>query len=259
MNLFVNARDVMPDGGRITIEVSNTRLDESYARMNLDAKPGRYLCIGITDTGKGIPAEIIDRIFDPFFTTKEPGKGTGLGLSTALTIVKSHGGFINVYSDPGRGTEFKVYLPAAESATTNQTNRINPEPPSGNGELILVADDESAVREITKRTLEAYGYKVLTASDGTEAVALFVQHRDEVRVVLTDVMMPYMDGPAAIRAIRRINPEVKVIVSSGLKANGMAVEAADAASAVFLSKPYTADNLLKVLAEVLAATNAARK
>jgi CheY-like chemotaxis protein len=254
MNLLVNARDAMPRGGTITVEAENVSIDEHYARMKLDAKASCYIRITIRDSGTGIPAKIMDRVFDPFFTTKEEGKGTGLGLATVLTIVKGHGGFINLHSEEGKGTEFKVYLPVVESTTIKEAEEVSPELSMGHGELILVADDESAVREITRDTLERFGYKVLTADDGTEAIALFAQHREEIRVVLTDVMMPYMDGPATIRAIRTLSPEVKIIVSSGLKANSKATEAANEGANSFLSKPYTADKLLNAVAEVLAAT-----
>jgi PAS domain S-box-containing protein len=252
MNLLVNARDAMPHGGRITVEASNVWIDEHYARMELDAQVGCYVCVAITDTGTGIAAGIMDNIFDPFFTTKEFGKGTGLGLSTVMGIVKSHGGFLKVSSEAGVGTEFEVYLPAAEAAMMKQANELNSEPPLGHGELILVVDDEWAVREVSKDTLETHGYKVLTASDGTEAVALFAQHGVGIRAVLMDMMMPYLDGPAAIRALRKLNPEVKIIVSSGLKVDGKPIEAASAGVNVFLWKPYTADKLLKAVANVLA-------
>src|SRR5437868_2550108 len=219
MNLCVNARDAMPQGGRLTIKAENLRLDDNYARMNLDARSGPHTLITISDTGVGIPAGVIDKIFEPFFTTKEPGKGTGLGLSTAIGIVKSHGGFITVYSEMGRGTQFKIHLPAVESEQSGQAEEAASLLPNGHGELILVVDDEAAIREIAKSTLETYGYRAFTASDGTEAIAVYAQHRDEIKAVLTDMMMPYMDGPATIRALKKLNPAVKIIASSGLNEN----------------------------------------
>ena len=248
MNFFVNARDAMPAGGKLTIKADNVHIDDNYARMNLDAKPGPFVLITIADSGVGISPHVINRIFEPFFTTKEQGKGTGLGLSTALGIVKGHGGFINVYSEPGRGTQFKIYLPAAETPFTIQAD-TSASLPVGRGELILVVDDEIAIREITKGTLEAYGYRALTAADGTEAVALYAQHKDEIKVVLTDLMMPYMDGPVTIRALQKLNPRVRIIASSGLAESGRAIEGVK----LFLPKPYTAERLLKALAEVIAA------
>ncbi len=247
MNFFVNARDAMPAGGKLTIKADNVYIDENYARMNLDAKPGPFVLITIADSGVGISPHVINRIFEPFFTTKEQGKGTGLGLSTALGIVKGHGGFINVYSEPSRGTQFKIYLPAAETPFTIQADS-SASLPVGRGELILVVDDEIAIREITKGTLEAYGYRALTAADGTEAVALYAQHKDEIKVVLTDLMMPYMDGPVTIRALQKLNPKVRIIASSGLAESGRAIEGVK----LFLPKPYTAERLLKALADVIA-------
>ncbi len=250
MNFCVNARDAMPGGGKLAIKADTLNLDDNYARMNIEAKPGRFVVITIADNGVGIAPNIINKIFEPFFTTKEHGKGTGLGLSTALGIVKGHGGFINVYSEVGRGTQFKIYLPAVETPFSVQTES-SASAPVGRGELILVVDDEMAVREITKGTLEAYGYRALTAADGTEAVALYAQHKDEIRVVLTDVMMPFMDGPATIRALQKMNPQVKIIASSGLAENARTVDAAFTAVKIFLPKPYTAEKLLNALAEII--------
>jgi len=250
MNFCVNARDAMPNGGKLTIKADNVEIDDNYARMNLEAKAGRFVQISIADSGVGIPTNIINRIFEPFFTTKEHGKGTGLGLSTALGIVRSHGGFINVYSEPGRGTQFRMHLPAVD-AGFKAVEDLTTSPLAGRGELILLVDDEIAIREIAKATLEAYGYRALTAADGTEAVALYAQHKDEIRVVLTDMMMPYMDGLATIRALQKLNPQVKIIASSGLTENAGAFEAGNAGVKTFLSKPYTAGKLLEALAEVL--------
>ncbi|HXI89508.1 MAG TPA: response regulator, partial [Blastocatellia bacterium] len=238
--------DAMPAGGKLTIKADNVSIDDNYARMNLEAKPGRFVLITIADSGMGISPKIINRIFEPFFTTKELGKGTGLGLSTALGIVKSHGGFINVYSEPARGTQFKIYLPAAESPFAVGAD-ASASLPVGRGELILVVDDEIAIREITKGTLEAYGYRALTAADGTEAVALYAQHKDDIKVVLTDLMMPYMDGQVTIRALQKLNPNVRIIASSGLAENSRSI----AGAKLFLPKPYTAERLLNALAEVI--------
>jgi PAS domain S-box-containing protein len=250
-NLVINARDAMPQGGKIIIEAQNISIDDNYAQMNPEAKPGPYVCLTVSDTGAGIPEEIMSRIFDPFFTTKESGKGTGLGLATVMTIVKSHGGFLNVYSELGRGAEFRVYLPAAEVTLSGQSAASISELPRGNGELILVVDDEVAVREVTRSTLETYGYRVLLAADGAEAVALFAQHREEIGLVLTDTIMPYMDGPATIQAIRRLRPDIKVILSSGLQSEHKEEEAGRAGAQAFLAKPYTAETLLHTLAELL--------
>ncbi|HEU4834607.1 MAG TPA: PAS domain S-box protein [Pyrinomonadaceae bacterium] len=251
MNLCVNARDAMPEGGSISIKAENIYVDENYARMHLEAKPGRFVVITVTDTGPGMTAEVQSRIFEPFFTTKEMTKGTGLGLSTALTIVKSHGGFINVYSELHKGSQFSVYLPALETPGLVDAAAAQTDLPLGHGELILVVDDEESIREITRGTLETFGYRVLTASDGTEALALYADKKNEIAVVLTDMVMPFMDGPATIRALMRMNPGVRIIAASGLGTGMHAGEGTLEGVTVFLNKPYTAEKLLKTLAEVL--------
>jgi two-component system, cell cycle sensor histidine kinase and response regulator CckA len=251
MNLCVNARDAMPGGGQLTLRAENIVLDENYARMHLEAAPGKYVTITVMDTGVGIPPDTLNKIFEPFFTTKEMGEGTGLGLSTALTIVRSHGGFFNVYSEVGKGSQFAICLPAIELGSAVQSERERPQLPEGHNELILVVDDEEAIREITKGTLETFGYRVLTAGDGTEAIALYAANKDEVKVVLTDMMMPFMDGPATIRALQKLNPGIKIIAASGLAANEKAAEAASAGVKTFLPKPYTAERLLTALATIL--------
>jgi PAS domain S-box-containing protein len=252
LNLCVNARDAMPNGGTLTVEIENCVLDEHYASMNSAAKPGRYVQISVTDSGTGIPRSIIDKIFEPFFTTKEMGKGTGLGLSTVMAVIKSHEGFVNVYSEPGKGTTFRVYLPAAEvpaEAQKKLTRRITS--PRGNGETVLVIDDEASILTITSQTLQAFGYRVLTASDGAEAVAVYATHANEIAIVLTDMMMPVMDGTATIHALVRINPAIKIVAASGLDASGTVVRVSEPNVKHFLTKPYTAGVLLTTLRAAL--------
>jgi CheY-like chemotaxis protein len=251
MNLCVNARDAMPDGGILSISAENIFIDESFAHINIEARVGRYIVIAVTDTGTGIPPKIMDRIFEPFFTTKEQGKGTGLGLSTALGIVKSHGGFINVYSEAGKGTTFKVYLPAI---TATETQKAEPyrELATGHGELILAVDDEDQIRDITSSALKTHGYRVLTASNGLEAIALYEQNRDEIKLVIMDMMMPVMDGLAGIQELRKLNPELKIIAASGLTEKDKLTKAAGTVNA-FLPKPYTTGRLLRTINEVLSA------
>ena len=248
MNLVVNARDAMPNGGTLSISAENFFIDENYARMQLEAKVGPYILITVVDTGVGMSAEIKERIFEPFFTTKELGKGTGLGLSTVMGIVKSHGGFVNVYSEIGKGTQFQVYLPAVETMETLVERKQNPSP--GNGELILVVDDEAAIREATKTSLETYNYKVLTASDGIEAIALYAEHRDRITLVVVDMLMPAMDGSTTIRTLQKINPQIKIIATSGL-ASKEHLDLVDTGVKTFLSKPYTAQDLLQSITKVL--------
>jgi len=249
MNLCVNARDAMPCGGCLTISAENLAVDENYARMHLEAKVGPYTVITVTDTGVGIAPEILERIFEPFFTTKELGKGTGLGLSTAIGIVKSHGGFVNVYSEVGRGTSFKVYLPAVQETEVQLTQEL--EPLIGKGELILVVDDEPGIQEITKTSLEAYNYKTLIAGDGIEAIALYAQNRHQISAVLMDMMLPSLDGITAIRTLQKIDPKVKIIATSGLMSSSKLAEASDAGAKVFLAKPYTVKELLLTLQKLL--------
>ncbi|MBD2089838.1 response regulator [Microcoleus sp. FACHB-1515] len=250
MNLCVNARDAMPNGGTLSIHAENFVVDENYARMNLDAKVGSYIVVILSDTGTGISPEIIDRIFEPFFTTKEVGKGTGLGLSTVIGIVKSHGGFINVTSAIGEGTTFRVFLPAVNIAEPAEIQEA--EIPLGQGELILIVDDEASIREISQTSLEAYNYQVLTAHDGIAAIALYAQHQNEISAVVVDIMMPIMDGITVIRTLRKINPNVKIIAVSGLaSSNQLAVETLGIQT--FLAKPYTAQELIKTIHEVVKA------
>jgi signal transduction histidine kinase/ActR/RegA family two-component response regulator len=249
MNLCVNARDAMPDGGTLSISAENVFIDQNHAKMNFDAQVGPYIVITVADTGTGIPPEILDRIFEPFFTTKEIGKGTGLGLSTVIGIIKSHGGFVKVYSEVGRGTQFKVYLPEAEVDQITPVEDL--ELPTGKGELILVVDDEAAIRDITKTSLETYNYRALTASDGIEAIALYAEHRQEISVVLTDMMMPSMDGATTIRTLRKIEPHVKIVAVSGLVSKEKLAQVASIGVKTFLPKPYTTKELLTTLHEVL--------
>lgn len=251
MNLCVNARDALPSGGSITIKAENVYVDENYARMHLEAKPGRFVVITVADTGTGMPPDVLSRIFEPFFTTKDMTKGTGLGLSTALTIVKSHGGFVNVYSEPGKGSQFAIYFPSQELEDHAVLGLPETDLPIGHGELILVIDDEEAIRQITASTLETFGYKVLLASDGTEAIPLYAQRRDEIAVVITDMLMPFMDGPATIRALLKMNRNVRIIAASGLTGGHKPGEAALEGVKMFLAKPYTAEKVLKAIAEVL--------
>ncbi|MEW6491591.1 MAG: PAS domain-containing protein [Cyanobacteriota bacterium] len=249
MNLCVNARDALPDGGTLTIAAKNLFLDEQSARLHLNAKVGPYLVVTVSDTGTGIPPEILDRIFEPFFTTKELSKGTGLGLSTVMGIVKSHGGFVNVSSQLGQGTAVEVYLPALNKTCTSTAEVL--ELPTGNGELVLVVDDEAAIRQMTRTCLESYSYRVLTATNGIEAIAHYTQYREDISVVLVDLMMPVMGGATTIHALEKINPQVKIIAVSGLPSNQAVVEVDGSSVKAFLPKPYTAQALLQILQEVL--------
>ncbi|MEN9520008.1 MAG: hypothetical protein RLZZ381_2596, partial [Cyanobacteriota bacterium] len=252
MNLVVNARDAMPQGGKLTITAENCLLDANFTRLHLDAQVGSYALITVADTGVGIPAEIIERIFEPFFTTKEIERGTGLGLSTLIGIVKSHGGFVEVVSNTksqSRGTQFKVFLPASETAESDpeETETI----PPGNGELILVVDDESPILLVTKATLETYNYRVLTANNGIEAIALYAQNQAAIELVIMDIIMPSMDGKTAIQILKTMNSEAKIIAVSGLVSDQEIVAEVNGSIEAFVAKPYSNNDLLKAINEQL--------
>ena len=251
MNLVVNARDALPSGGRLQVEARNTQIDENYARMQPDARPGPYVVISFEDTGNGIPPGVLSKIFEPFFTTKEIGKGTGLGLSTALGIVRSHGGFLSVYSEIGKGSCFKIYLPAVVSESRAEESTDGNAYPQGHGELVIVVDDEAAIREIIKVTLENNGYRVAIANDGTEAVAKFATQNRKVHVVMVDLMMPFMDGISTIRALQKMDPAVRFIAISGLMDHARISQLKEVGDVHFLAKPFTTEQVLKLLGEVL--------
>lgn len=248
MNLCLNARDAMPQGGKLQILAQNLFIDDNYAKMHTQAKVGSYILLTVADTGEGIPNELLDKIFEPFFTTKEFGQGTGLGLSTVMGIIKGHGGFIDVSSSV-EGTKFKVYLPAVETTTTHTQPEV--EIQSGYGEWVLVVDDEPAVRDITKASLEKNNYKVITASDGIEALALYAQHKDKITAAIIDMMMPNMDGATTISTLQKMNPLLSIIAVSGATSEQVP-PSKNSKQAAFLPKPYTAQQLLKTLHTAIA-------
>ncbi|MEH2105105.1 PAS domain-containing hybrid sensor histidine kinase/response regulator [Nostoc sp.] len=248
MNLAVNARDAMPNGGKLSISATKVFIDENYARMHIGATVNTYVKITVADTGVGIHSEIIDRIFDPFFTTKNVGKGTGLGLSILMGIINSHGGFVEVASQVGIGTKFQVYLPSKEGSISQVVDEI--ELPIGQGELILVVDDEVAITQIAKVTLETYNYEVLTAQNGLEALALYTQHKDKIRLVLIDIMMPLMGGETAISTLQIINPQVPIVAISGLATAEALVQSMDIGIQGFLAKPFTANQLVNFIQKI---------
>ena len=250
LNLCVNARDAMPDGGKLTVLAGNQRLDEAKAQRHAGAGAGPFVVITVADTGTGIVPELLERIFEPFFTTKEPGKGTGLGLATVRGILKNHGGFVEVESEVGQGTRFRICLPAAEHQSLQTTFTKSAELPVGHGELILVVDDEEAIQHIARATLENFGYRVVCASNGVEALSVYRQQRDEIKAVVLDSMMPFMDGPATLRALREIAPRLNIVGVSGLD-EGEQISARPGGVQSFLTKPYTAQELLFKLRAVL--------
>lgn len=248
LNLCINARDAMPDGGKLTMSAENLQIDENYASMIPEATLGSYLVLTVSDTGHGIPEGIREKIFDPFFTTKLMGRGTGLGLATVNGIVKNHQGFIRLDSESGRGTTFQVFLPAEEHGEAVAIMVPPTAAARGNGELILIVDDEVSILAATKMVLETAGYRVLLANDGVEALGIFAHEANEIALVLTDVAMPFMDGPALTRTLRHMDPYVRVIISTGHKTRSD-VEAL--AVNAFLAKPYDASTLLRAIHTVL--------
>jgi len=253
MNLSVNARDAMPEGGTLTIETANVTFSEADAHRNIEAEPGPYVRIEVRDTGTGMPDDVADKIFEPFFSTKEEGEGTGLGLSTAYSIVKSHDGFIDVESEEGRGTAFSVYLPAAteadrpsDDAAPNEWDDME----GAGGERVLVVDDEEFILETTQQTLENAGYQVATASDAHEALEWVAEQEGAVDAVITDLRMPEMDGLRLIRILHSRHPGLPIVAVSGL-ADGRTEEALSAGAHTFLAKPITAEKLQEALREAL--------
>ncbi len=251
LNISINARDAMPDGGSLVIWAENFYVDEHYASMAPEAKVGPYVALRISDTGTGMPRATIDKIFDPFFTTKEIGKGTGLGLSTALGIVKSHGGFMSVYSEQGRGTTFKIFLPAVETDIDIRKAQGPPQFAKGNGELILLVEDEPNIRSATKMILEKNNYRVLEASDGTEGLAIFAQQMNSIDLVLSDMMLPYIDGVALIRALKKMKPNMIFVGSTGQGEGSRVADLQELGVTDFLAKPYDTEKLLSALREAL--------
>jgi PAS domain S-box-containing protein len=252
LNLCVNARDAMPAGGTLCLSAENFPVDEHYASMTPGAQAGPHVRFEVTDTGMGIPPQNMEKIFDPFFTTKELGHGTGLGLSSVLGIVKSHGGFMNVYSEIGRGTTFNVFIPAVVDEREKVAETPNADLPRAHGELLLLVDDEKPILQVAHALLEGHGYRVLTAEDATEALALFAMRKEDIKLVLTDLAMPLMDGVSLIRTLQKMKPDVRVIPSTargGLKQHLEELESLKVGPC--LIKPYNKQKLLKTLQEVL--------
>jgi PAS domain S-box-containing protein len=250
VNLCVNARDAMPDGGQISITAENEAIVNGDGAAG-GTPSGNYVRIDVADSGEGMGPSVMARIFDPFFTTKDIGKGTGLGLSTSLGIVTGHGGSLRVDSRVGEGTRFRILLPAQPGGVHEETAVAKPDLARGNGELVLIVDDEVSIRQMTAQTLQAFGYRTMIAADGAEAIAVYSKHQRDIAVVISDMMMPVLDGPSMMQVLLRMNPTVRIIAVSGGTANR--AQTGDAAKAVkrYLAKPFTAETLLATLQEVL--------
>lgn len=252
LNMSINARDAMADGGTIVIRAENTTISEGNAPPGFAADPGDYVLVTISDTGTGMPPEILKRIFDPFFTTKDIGKGTGLGLATAMTIVTSHDGFIGVESEPGSGTRFSIYLPSAEAQSDIDESTVADILPQGNGELILVVDDEPNIRAVAEATLAKFGYRTLQAGNGADALRMFRENTAPISAVLTDLAMARMDGLALIGELRQLSPSLKIIVMSGLITEVQVAELASLGVDETLLKPYSARALIECFGRIFA-------
>jgi nitrogen-specific signal transduction histidine kinase/CheY-like chemotaxis protein len=254
MNLVTNARDAMPSGGHLSIEARNVTLTDVYSSVTHPATPGDYVHIQVEDDGIGMTKEVVEKIFEPFFTTKPQGHGTGLGLAVSIAIIRSHGGFMQVYSEPGHGSRFQVHLPAfsgADLAAAKSLHADELQLERGDGQLVLVVDDEDAIRQVTRRTLEAHGYRTLVAANGAEALDIIETHPEPVELVFTDMMMPVMDGAALAASLATSHPDLPIIATSGLNANGGLAQARNAGVRRFIAKPYTTGELLAGVQDAL--------
>jgi PAS domain S-box-containing protein len=253
MNLCVNARDAMPRGGTLALKAENLIVDEAFTATTSEAKPGPYVCLSAADTGMGIASKNLEHIFDPFFTTKGIGEGTGLGLATVLGIVRGHGGFVRVNSRVGQGATFQLFLPAVMEAKPAAAPDPEKLPPRADGELILVVDDETAVLQVIEQTLKKHGYRVITANEGTGAMALFAQHQADIKVVVTDMMMPGMDGPALVQALRHLKPRLPILGMTGLAERASLKGLRGLGLPKPLIKPFAGEELLTALSRALTA------
>jgi CheY-like chemotaxis protein len=258
MNLVVNARDSMPGGGRVVIETSNADLDKTFAKRHVPTRPGRYVMLAVSDTGSGMDKATQARIFEPFFTTKQLGKGTGLGLATVYGIVKQSDGYIWVYSEPGLGSTFKVYLPRVEAELTEEKERGMLTPLPGGSETVLLVEDDRTVRSLATEMLQMNGYTVLEARDGQEALELVRRHGRPIDLLLTDVVMPQMSGRQLAQGVTDIHPGIRVLYMSGYTDGVIAHHGVLDAGVAYLQKPFTADFLARKVREVLDARADAR-
>ena len=251
LNLALNARDAMPQGGKLTLETRNVILQEEYAQKHFSLQPGSYIMLAISDIGCGMDAQTLSHIFEPFFTTKEPGKGTGLGLSTVYGIVQQSGGSIWVYSEPGRGTTFKIYLPRIEEPLDEaEEKRTEPDSPRGS-ETILVVEDDEIVRKLTCQALRRYGYQVIEAANGSEALLACEKHPETIPLMITDVVMPQISGPELATRLRLLHPETQVLYMSGYTDDAVVRHGLLDAALYFLQKPFTPGALVHKVRDIL--------
>ena len=251
MNLATNARDAMPQGGRLSLSAGLAVLDDSFIQSHGYGKPGTYALITVSDTGVGMKQEEMARIFEPFFTTKEMGKGTGLGLAMVYGIIKQHGGYINVYSEPGEGTTFKIYLPATDLKESVPAKTIDETLPTGGIETLLVAEDDEKLRKLSDIILTQSGYNVILAEDGEEAIRRFIEHKDRIQLVILDIIMPKKSGKEAFDEIKRIKPDMKILFSSGYTADKIDRDMMFKEKVKLITKPVSPTNLLREVRAIL--------
>jgi PAS domain S-box-containing protein len=251
MNLAVNAKDAMPEGGKIVIETEKVKLDEQFCKTHLGARPGEYVLLSISDTGHGMDREILEHVFEPFYTTKDVGKGTGLGLAMVYGIVKNHEGYILCYSEISTGTTFKIYLPAMEQSGERQKADEMKDLFKGGDETILLVDDEDYIRDLGVELLTDAGYNVLTATDGEEALKLYRKEQKKIDLIILDLVIPGMGGKKCYEEILKINPKAKILIVSGYSANGPGKAALEAGAKGFVGKPFDVSHLLETIREIL--------
>jgi two-component system cell cycle sensor histidine kinase/response regulator CckA len=250
MNLCLNSRDAMPQGGRLIIETQNAEIDEDFCRAHPYARAGSFVLLSVSDTGTGMDAVTAAQVFEPFFTTKQLGKGTGLGLATVYGVVRQHNGFVYLYSEPGKGTTFRVYLPAGSGIAQPREAKRNDQIPEGT-ETILLAEDNDGLREAAKEMLEKLGYRVILATNGTEAVEAFAKNPDAIDLIIMDVVMPRVSGPAAFAEIAAVRPDLRILFSTGYTAEAASLISLANQGASVLQKPYTLKNLGQTVRAVL--------
>ncbi|HTY25328.1 MAG TPA: ATP-binding protein, partial [Desulfomonilaceae bacterium] len=251
MNLTVNAQQAMPDGGNLTIATANICLNEEYCRSYPEMHPGNYVLLTVSDTGCGMDKETLEHIFEPFFTTKGVGKGTGLGLAMVYGIVRQHGGHVTCHSKPNEGATFKIYLPAIEEDRTERKAEGEQTLPRGGTETILLVDDEDFVRDLGAKFLTRAGYTVLKAASGPEAVELYLREGNRISLIILDIIMPEMGGDKCLEEILAINPDAKIVISSGAAVEGKTKETLESGARGFVSKPFQLRDMLKTVREVL--------
>ena len=250
VNLAVNAKEAMPEGGKLLIQTENVMLDEDFCRTHEEVRPGEHVLLKVSDKGQGMDKETLEHIFDPFYTTKGLAEGTGLGLAMVYGIVKSHGGLISCFSELGRGTTFKIYFPIIEQKIESEKATVT-DMSKGGTETILLVDDEDFIRNVGERTLKRFGYIVLSASGGNEALEIYRKEQDQIGLVILDLMMPGMSGSRCLEEILKVNPQAKIIVASGYSDIGPMKESIEAGAKSFIGKPYEMRQLLEVVRDVL--------